>query len=94
MAIPPDLPTWDQVLTAARTRTPARRLRRPGQTPSTVPVATGLAVGEKPRVLLYRDSNSWCPFCERVWFALEEKGIAFETEFVVLEGQRHRRPRL
>jgi len=38
-------------------------------------------------VLLYRDSNSWCPFCERVWFALEEKGIAFETEFIDLQNK-------
>lgn len=87
MAIPPVLPTWDQVLTTVRTRTPARRLRRPGQTPSTAPVSTGLAVGEKPRVLLYRDSNSWCSFCERVWFALEGKGIAFETEFIDLQNK-------
>jgi glutathione S-transferase len=35
-------------------------------------------------VLLYRDTNSWCPFCERVWFALEEKEIPFETEFIDL----------
>ncbi|MFQ4136964.1 glutathione S-transferase N-terminal domain-containing protein [Nodosilinea sp. PGN35] len=85
MAIVP--PTWNQVLTTARTHTPARRLRRPGQSPSTAPVPIGLAAGEKPRVLLYRDSNSWCPFCERVWFALEEKGIAFETEFIDLQNK-------
>jgi len=34
--------------------------------------------------VLYRDTNSWCPFCERVWFALEEKEIGFETEFIDL----------
>jgi glutathione S-transferase len=38
-------------------------------------------------VLLYRDTNSWCPFCERVWFALEEKEIPFATEFIDLTNK-------
>ena len=42
---------------------------RPGQQPGTAPHPTlptlEDAVGEAP-VLLYRDTNSWCPFCERV----------------------------
>lgn len=37
--------------------------------------------------MLYRDTNSWCPFCERVWFALEEKQIPFETEFIDLSNK-------
>jgi glutathione S-transferase len=37
--------------------------------------------------LLYRDTNSWCPFCERVWFALEEKEIPFATEFIDLTNK-------
>jgi len=30
------------------------------------------------KVILYRDTNAWCPFCERVWMALLEKDIEFE----------------
>ena len=26
-------------------------------------------------LVFYRDSNSWCPYCMRVWFALEERGM-------------------
>jgi glutathione S-transferase len=88
MTTPIPLPTWDQILTAARTHTSARRVRRLGQSPSTAPITAGhVHLGEQPPVLLYRDSNSWCPFCERVWFALEEKGIAFETEFIDLQNK-------
>eukprot|EP00958_Prasinococcus_capsulatus_P024765 scaffold3918_cov338-Prasinococcus_capsulatus_cf.AAC.3 len=31
------------------------------------------------KVVLYRDTNSWCPFCQRVWMCLLEKGLEFET---------------
>lgn len=81
---------WEQLLQIARSRTSARRVRRPGQSPSTAPVSSGLSklsAGEQPAVLLYRDTNSWCPFCERVWFALEEKEIPFETEFIDLSNK-------
>ena len=29
---------------------------------------------------LYRDTNGWCPFCERVWIGLEKKGIPCVTQ--------------
>jgi glutathione S-transferase len=82
--------SWDQLLETARQNTPARRVKRPGQAPSTVPISSSyhkLPPERKPPVLLYRDSNSWCPFCERVWFALEEKQIPFETEFIDLSNK-------
>ncbi|HEY9635064.1 MAG TPA: glutathione S-transferase family protein [Coleofasciculaceae cyanobacterium] len=70
--------------------TPARRVHRPGQSPSTAPIPSSLhklPPDTAPPVLLYRDTNSWCPFCERVWFALEEKEIPFETEFIDLSNK-------
>ena len=81
---------WDELLEKARQNTSARRVKRPGQAPSTVPIPSSLhklTPEKKPPVLLYRDSNSWCPFCERVWFALEEKQIPFETEFIDLSNK-------
>ncbi|MBS9386375.1 MAG: glutathione S-transferase N-terminal domain-containing protein [Dolichospermum sp. BR01] len=81
---------WDQLLESARQNTPARRVKRPGQAPSTAPIPSSLhklSPERKPPILLYRDSNSWCPFCERVWFALEEKQIPFETEFIDLSNK-------
>ncbi|MGM3307140.1 glutathione S-transferase family protein [Anabaena sp. WFMT] len=82
--------SWDQLLEKARQNTPARRVKRPGQAPYTAPIPSSLhklPPERKPPVLLYRDSNSWCPFCERVWFALEEKQIPFETEFINLSNK-------
>ncbi|MBD2384479.1 glutathione S-transferase N-terminal domain-containing protein [Cylindrospermum sp. FACHB-282] len=82
--------SWEELLESARQNTPARRVKRPGKSPSTAPIPSTLdkvPPDKKPPVLLYRDSNSWCPFCERVWFALEEKGIPFETEFIDLSNK-------
>lgn len=90
MSIQETLSSWDQLLEIARQNTPARRVRRPGQAPSTAPIPSSLdklAPGTEPPVLLYRDTNSWCPFCERVWFALEEKQIPFATEFIDLTNK-------
>lgn len=34
------------------------------------------------RVTFYRDSASWCPYCQKVWIALEEKKIPYRIEKV------------
>lgn len=90
MSIQNTLSSWDELLETARKNTSARRVRRPGKTPSTAPIPSSLhklPPDTVPPVLLYRDTNSWCPFCERVWFALEEKEIPFETEFIDLSNK-------
>ncbi|MDZ7961894.1 MAG: glutathione S-transferase family protein [Aulosira sp. DedQUE10] len=90
MSIQDAVSNWEQLLEIARKNTPARRVRRPGQSPSTAPIPSilhKLPPDTAPPVLLYRDTNSWCPFCERVWFVLEEKEIPFETEFIDLSNK-------
>ncbi|MEH2287947.1 glutathione S-transferase family protein [Nostoc sp.] len=90
MSIQDTVANWEQLLEIARKNTPARRVRRPGQSPSTAPIPSSLhklPPDTEPPVLLYRDTNSWCPFCERVWFALEEKEIPFATEFIDLTNK-------
>ena len=32
------------------------------------------------RVVFYRDTASWCPYCQKVWIALEEKQIPYRVE--------------
>eukprot|EP00562_Extubocellulus_spinifer_P013481 CAMPEP_0178539320 /NCGR_PEP_ID=MMETSP0697-20121206/440_1 /TAXON_ID=265572 /ORGANISM="Extubocellulus spinifer, Strain CCMP396" /LENGTH=583 /DNA_ID=CAMNT_0020171601 /DNA_START=32 /DNA_END=1783 /DNA_ORIENTATION=- len=32
------------------------------------------------RVVFYRDSASWCPYCHKVWMCLEEKRIPYRVE--------------
>ncbi|MEH1824663.1 MAG: glutathione S-transferase family protein [Nostoc sp.] len=90
MSIQDTVTSWEQLLEIAQKNTPARRVRRPGQSPSTAPIPSSLhklPPDTEPSVLLYRDTNSWCPFCERVWFALEEKEIPFTTEFIDLTNK-------
>jgi glutathione S-transferase len=90
MAIQNTLSSWEELLETARKNTSARRVKRPGQSPSTAPIPSSLhklPPNTQPPVLLYRDTNSWCPFCERVWFALEEKEIPFATEFIDLSNK-------
>lgn len=91
MSIQNTLLSWEQISEIARQKTPARRIRRtPGQPPSSAPISPSLdklPPNTTPPVLLYRDTNSWCPFCERVWFALEEKEIPFQTEFIDLSNK-------
>lgn len=84
------LPNWEELLEVAQQNTTAKWISRPGQTPATATISSHLhrlTPGEKPSVLLYRDTHAWCPFCERVWFALEEKQIPFETELIDLSNK-------
>lgn len=37
---------------------------------------------EDVRVTLYRDSASWCPYCQKVWTTLEQKRIPYRVEKV------------
>lgn len=37
----------------------------------------------KPLVF-FRDTNGWCPYCARVWLALEEKGIDYDSVLIDL----------
>ena len=42
---------------------------------------------QTPKVTLYRDTNGWCPFCERVWVALRAKGIPYDETLVSLQNK-------
>jgi len=42
---------------------------------------------EQPALTLYRDTNGWCPFCERVWLQLQVKGIPFDEVLIDLRDK-------
>ena len=54
--------------------------------PSTAPQATVQLLPHSDvapeSVVFYRDTNAWCPFCERVYLYLLESGIEHEQTFV------------
>ena len=85
MSIQDKVSSWENLLEISQKNTSAEWVKRVGQSPSTAPVSGNR--DQTPPILLYRDTNSWCPFCERVWFALEEKGIPFEVEFIDLRNK-------
>ena len=41
----------------------------------------------KPLVTLYRDTNGWCPFCERVWLILRAKDIPYDEQLIPLQNK-------
>lgn len=48
---------------------------------------TSPATASSPMVTLYRDTNGWCPFCERVWLQLQAKGIPYEEVLINLQDK-------
>ena len=82
--------SWETLLKVAKENTSSQWTLRPNQHPSSAPISShlqNLNQDEKPPILLYRDTNYWCPFCERIWFALEELKIPFEIEFIDLANK-------
>lgn len=59
---------------------------REGKVPSTASADTA-PENAQPPILLYRDTNGWCPFCQRVQLALTYKGIPFKSDFIDLRDK-------
>lgn len=84
------IPSWSKLFEIAKANTNAKWMRRTGQSPATTLITNSqnnIASGQEIPVLLYKDTNSWCPYCERVMFALEEKEIPYQVEFIDLSSK-------
>ena len=84
-----NVPSWDRIRSLLeQQQTPDERLFRTN-------LQYGYGVGsplhkvrlyneqntvEDVRVVFYRDSASWCPYCQKIWIALEEKQIPYRIE--------------
>ena len=79
------LKTWDSLQTKTASAATGYTLRG-GMVPSSSPQATIKLVPHgdvNPKsVVFYRDTNAWCPFCERVYLYLLEADIEHEQTFV------------
>eukprot|EP00979_Chaetoceros_neogracilis_P011832 scaffold2998_cov147-Chaetoceros_neogracile.AAC.1 len=40
-----------------------------------------------PLLTFYRDTNGWCPFCERVWICMRAKNIPYQERLVSLSNK-------
>lgn len=38
----------------------------------------------EPVLTLYRDTNGWCPFCERVWVCIRAKNLPYQERLIAL----------
>jgi len=38
----------------------------------------------EPVLTFYRDTNGWCPFCERVWICMRAKNLSYDETLVPL----------
>ena len=83
------IPNWSTLFEIAQAHTNAKWMRRPNRSPATVPIYNNQTITAKQEALflLYKDTNSWCPYCERVLFALEEKEIPYQVEFIDLASK-------
>ena len=85
MSVAWDTATWSALETKLAEAATGYTLRE-GLVPSSAPQSiTGLQRHSEvaaESVVFYRDTNAWCPFCERVYLYLLESGIKHEQTFV------------
>ena len=41
----------------------------------------------EPLLTFYRDTNGWCPFCERVWVCIRAKNIPYRERLISLQNK-------
>jgi glutathione S-transferase len=46
----------------------------------------------KPRVVFFRDTAAWCPYCQKVWMLLEEKKIPYEVSKINMRSYGDKPP--
>lgn len=81
-------PAWPEILDRVQATPTGARLQRAaaarlvGQGPAHVDAPLRLfdaASEAEVRVVFYRDTAGWCPYCQKVWLLLEEKRIPFKV---------------
>lgn len=75
----PQVPTWESIVEQAGSDVLEGYQLRPGKSPGSSPhpaLPTERHVTTESPVVLYRDTNAWCPFCERVRLAF---GLLFSA---------------
>jgi glutathione S-transferase len=50
-------------------------------------LSSSLSLEQQPVLTLYRDTNGWCPFCERVWLCICAKQLPYRERLVNLQNK-------
>ena len=72
-----DIPSWKDLEAATQCDSHELPIAADGRSFSSDP---NLSDGTRPT--LYRERHGWCPYSERVWLALEAKGIDYDTIYI------------
>jgi glutathione S-transferase len=87
--ISPTLPSWEELSTSVQTThqgifiVEQENLRETGAgLPHTDAKIRLFGTSEEPRVIFFRDTAAWCPYCQKVWILLEEKKIPYQVQKV------------
>jgi len=72
-----EIPSWKDLAAATQCESHESPIAADGRSFSSDP---NLSDGARPT--LYRERHGWCPYSERVWLALEAKGIVHDTIFI------------
>jgi hypothetical protein len=72
-----DIPSWKDLAAVTRCDSHELPIAEDGRTFSSDP---NLSDGTRPT--LFRERHGWCPYSERVWLALEAKGIEYDTIYI------------
>jgi glutathione S-transferase len=75
-------PTW-AALESAAPPAPVDRSRGPPSAQALIRVFDADEAAAD-RVTLYRDHHAWCPYCQKVWFFLEERRIPYKIAKVTM----------
>jgi glutathione S-transferase len=94
-----NLPTWDELAARARTTSTGSRmeeelaLRERGDGPPHTDAKRRMfGTTAEPRVVYYRDTAAWCPYCQKVWILLEEKKIPYTIEKINMRSYGDKPP--
>ena len=72
-----DIPSWKDLEKATGCLNHEPPIAQDGRAFKSDP---NLSDGTRPT--LYRERHSWCPYSERVWLALEAKGVEYDTIYI------------
>ena len=77
-----EIPSWKDLAAVTQCDRHEQPVAVNGAAYSSHPENLGGSSSSNSRPILYRERHGWCPYSERVWIALETKGIEYDTIYI------------